>query len=400
MDAFYRTHKYLVEHVESPVRRKLMDEIDWSRRLIGIKGSRGMGKTTFLLQYAKENFGADNKSCLYINLNNFYFTNHSIVAFADEFRKSGGKTLLIDQMFKNPDWGEELRYCYDNFADLQIIFSGSPVMRLKDEGSPLKGRAESYNLRGFSFREFLNKICGTDLRSYTLEEILQHHEEIARAITAEVKPLAYFQDYLHHGFYPAFLEKTNFSENLLKFMNMIMEVDILQLKQMELKYLPKIRRLFYLLAQDAINSPSSPNVSQLSTEIEISRATVMHYIKYMKDARLLNWLYPTDDGFPKKPAKLYLQNTNQMFAIWGETNVSRKALCDTFFANNTIRDRYRRVYSGTRGKDFVIDNRYRFNIVARDDNRRNTGTDSYFVIDMIDVGNKRNIPLWLFGFLY
>ena len=132
MEAFYRTHSYLVEHTSAPVRRDLMDEIDWNARLIGIKGTRGVGKTTFLLQYAKEKFGLD-RSCLFINMNNFYFSEVSLVEFAGEFVKRGGKVLLIDQVFKLQDWSKALRTCYEKYPNLKIIFSGSSVMRLKEE---------------------------------------------------------------------------------------------------------------------------------------------------------------------------------------------------------------------------------------------------------------------------
>ena len=215
MEAFYRTHAYLVEHTNAPVRRDLMDEIDWNDRLIGIKGTRGVGKTTFLLQYAKEKFGTD-RSCLFINMNNFYFSGHSIVDFAYEFRRRGGKVLLIDQVFKHPDWSKELRLCYDRFPNLKIVFTGSSVMRLKEENLELRDIVKSYNLRGFSFREYLNLQTGMKFRSYSLEEILSNHEQIAKGILSKVRPLDHFQDYMHHGFYPFFLEKRNFSENLLK----------------------------------------------------------------------------------------------------------------------------------------------------------------------------------------
>ena len=122
MESFYRTHAYLVEHTNAPVRRDLMDEIDWSDRLIGIKGTRGVGKTTFLLQYAKEKFGTD-RSCLFINMNNFYFQSRGIADFAGDFVKQGGRTLLIDQVFKQPDWSKELRKCYDLYPELKIVFT-------------------------------------------------------------------------------------------------------------------------------------------------------------------------------------------------------------------------------------------------------------------------------------
>ena len=185
MESFYRTHAYLVEHTNAPVRRDLMDEIDWSDRLIGIKGTRGVGKTTFLLQYAKEKFGND-RSCLFINMNNFYFSGHSIVDFANEFQKRGGKVLLIDQVFKHPEWSKELRMCYDRFPNLKIVFTGSSVMRLKEENLELRDIAKSYNLRGFSFREFLNLQTGMKFRAYSLEEILSTHEQIAKGVLSKV----------------------------------------------------------------------------------------------------------------------------------------------------------------------------------------------------------------------
>ena len=215
MEAFYRTHAYLVEHTNAPVRRDLMDEIDWSHRLIGIKGTRGVGKTTFLLQYAKEKFGTD-RSCLFINMNNFYFSGHSIVEFADAFQRRGGRVLLIDQVFKHPGWNHELRECYDRFPGLKIVFTGSSVMRLLDEDSEIRDVVHSYNLRGFSFREFLNLQTGMKFHAYTLDEILTSHEQIARGILSKVRPLDFFPDYLHHGFYPFFLEKRNFSEDLAR----------------------------------------------------------------------------------------------------------------------------------------------------------------------------------------
>ena len=293
MEAFYQTHAYLVEHTNAPVRRTLMDEINWNDRLIGIIGTRGVGKTTFLLQYAKEYFGSD-RSCLYVNMNNFYFQGASLVQFAGDFYRNGGKVLLIDQVFKQPGWSEELRQCYDLYPGLKIVFTGSSVMRLKskEENPALVDIVKSYNLRGFSFREFLNLQTGNHFPVYTLDDILANHEHIVKEILPKVRPLNYFQDYLHHGFYPFFLEKRNFSENLLKTMNMMIEVDILLIKQIELKYLSKIKKLLYLLAVDG---PSVPNVSQLAADIQTSRATVMNYSS--------TWFIRRVNPSPRNPAR-------------------------------------------------------------------------------------------------
>ncbi|MBR7126128.1 MAG: ATP-binding protein, partial [Prevotella sp.] len=334
MDAFFRTHTYLVEHTNAPVRRSLMDEIDWSHRLIGIKGTRGVGKTTFLLQYAKENFAADDTRCLYVNMNNLYFQGRGFADFAGEFSRRGGKVLLIDQVFKHPDWSHELRRCYDRYPGLKIVFTGSSVMRLKDENPELGGIVKSYNLRGFSFREYLNLQTGNNFPAYSLDDILNNHEHIVKRILPMASPARHFQNYLHHGFYPFFLEHRNFSENLLKNMNMTTEVDILLIKQIELKYLTRIKKLFYMLSVDG---PKAPNISNLAKEIDTSRATVMNYIKYLADARLINIIYPQGQTFPKKPAKVMMHNSNLMYAIY-PIKAEKQAVMETFFVNTMWKD--------------------------------------------------------------
>ena len=392
METFYRTHSYLVEHTNAPVRRDLMDEIDWNDRLIGIKGTRGVGKTTFLLQYAKEKFGTD-RSCLFINMNNFYFSKYTLVDFAGEFVKRGGKVLLIDQVFKYPEWSHDLRACYEKFPGLKIVFTGSSVMRLKEENPELSGIVKVYYLRGFSFREYLNMQSGNNFRAYTLQDILENHEQIAKTILRNVKPLDFFQDYLHHGFYPFFLEKRNFSENLLKTMNMMIEVDILLIKQIELKYLSKIKKLLYLLAVDG---PVAPNVSQLATEIQTSRATVMNYIKYLADARLINMVYPKGEEFPKKPSKLMMHNTNLMYSIY-PVKVDEQDVLDTFFMNTMYKDH--KLYKGDKGTSFMVDGNLHFRICAEGCKFKNN-PNVYYAPHKLELGHGNQIPLWLFGFLY
>ncbi|WP_346696640.1 ATP-binding protein [Barnesiella viscericola] len=392
MESFYRTHKYLVEHVESPVKRDLMYQINKNSRLVGIKGSRGVGKTTFLLQYAKENYGLD-RSCLYINLNNLYFTEHTLREFAGRFYDQGGRVLLIDQVFKYPGWSEELKYCYDHFPELKIIFSGSSVMRLKEENPVLAGLVDSYNLRGFSFREYLNLMASTQFPSYTLDDIIAHHKSIAQEICSRVNPLDYFPGYLHHGYYPFFLDKANFSENLVKNINMIMEVDILLIKQIELSYLPKVRRLMYLLS---VQSPAPTNVSQLSKDIQISRATVMNYIKSLKDARLINMLYREGEEFPKKPAMVYMHNTNIIYSN-RSVQVDAQAVRETFFYNTLHKDH--RLNMGSKNAQFLV-NREKLFRVQGSVPRSRINPNFYYAVDDLKVGSDNLIPLWLFGFVY
>ena len=361
MEAFFRTHRYLVEHTNAPVRRTLMDEINWSDRMIGIKGTRGIGKTTFLLQYAKEHFDILDKQCLYINMNNFYFQGHGIADFAGKFYNHGGRVLLIDQVFKQPDWSQELRKCYDLYPNLKIVFTGSSVMRLKDENPELNGIVKSYNLRGFSFREFVNLLTGNSFRAY-----------------------------------PFFQEHRNYSENLLKTMNMMTEVDILLIKQIELKYLTKIKKLFYQIAEEGPSK--APNVSKLAQDIETSRATVMNYIKYLTDARLLNLIYPVGQEFPKKPAKIMLHNSNLMYAIY-PIQVDKQEAMETFFVNAMWKDH--KVNTGTRDCNFIVDEKLKFRIVdAKAPSKQRFQSDIIYARYNTEIGKGNQIPLWLLGFLY
>lgn len=394
MDSFFRTHSYLVNNLGNPVRRDLMDEIDWNGRLIGIKGARGVGKTTFLLQYAKEHFSLDDHTCLYINTNNFYIQNVGIFEFASEFYSNGGKVLLIDQVYKQPNWSEQLRECYDRLPGLKIVFTGTPVMRLKEENPELNGIVKSYNLRGFSFREYLQIMTGVKLQKYNLDTLIQHHEQIAAEICKQINPREHFQAYLHHGYYPFFLGQGNYSENLLKNMNMMIEVDVLLVKQIELKYLAKIKQLFYLLTT---SGSSIPNISQLSVELSMSRATVMHYIKYLMEARLVNMIYAKGDSFPKKPARILLHNTNLMFSFYPRTFDSQDVQ-ETFFCNALWKDH--NVYKhGQQVCSFSIDGDHEFKVVEHS-TKLKSKAKTLFAVNQCDIGEGNQIPLWLFGFLY
>jgi hypothetical protein len=394
MDAFFRTHNYLVEHIDAPVRRRLMDEIDWNHRMIGIKGTRGIGKTTFLLQYAKEKFGSRDRQCLYVNMNNFYFHGRGIADFAGEFYHGGGRVLLIDQVFKQPNWSSELRRCHDLFPELKIVFTGSSVMRLKEENPELNGIVKGYNLTGFSFREFLNLETGEQFEPYSLDDILMNHEQIVKKILPKVRPIEHFQNYIHHGFYPFFLENRNFSENLLKTMNMMTEVDILLIKQIELKYLTKIKKLFYHLS---LEMPQTPNISNLAKEINTSRATVMNYIKYLSDARLLNILYPIGEDFPKKPARVMMNNSNLIYAIY-PILAEQSNVMETFMVNALWKDH--KVNQDKKRGTYLIDGEKRFRVYDAEKHKIRFEEGMFYFRYNTEVGIGNKIPLWLLGFLY
>jgi len=391
MEFFQHTHKSLLGSSKPTIKRELRNGIDWSQRLICIKGFRGVGKTTFLLDYIRETYPESN-DVLYINLNNFYFTKRKISSFADEFAKRGGKVLLFDQIQKYPDWSADLRKCVTEIPDLKIIFTSSPVLRIAEDNPDLDGIASVNHLEGLSFREYLNYQTGSKFNFYSFDEIVNNHVEIAKEIVAEVRPLAYFDNYLKHGYFPYFIDDPNFYVNrLLKHINLALEIDVPYINQIELKYLSKLRKLLQIIAEEA---PFTPNVSKLATAVQTSRATVMNYLKYLKNAKLIHLLYSNgDQDLMKKPDKVYLHNTNLIYAI-APNNTENLNLRQTFFYNQVA---YKNKLKTSAKADFLINEKYHFIVGGR---KIEPATDIYAASDVIEIGGGNKIPLWLFGFLY
>ena len=411
LDAFFRIHDFLVAHSFMPIRRQLMDEINWDHRLIAIKGGRGVGKTDFLLSRVKEIETewkntpepvvkgrrkkrkplSEMRPCLYVNFNDFYFTENSLLDLARQFVKEGGRYLFLDQLFKYPNWSRELKRCYHRFKDLHIIFCATPVMPIDEENNDLKDIADTYNLRGFSFREYLNLQTGLRFQSYSLEELMQRHAYISREICSRVRPLDYFKAYLHHGYYPSYLESKSFEAELLKTMNTQLEVDVLMIKQIDVSCLHKLRKLLQILLREA---PCALNISNISEEIGLSRATTMNYIKYLKDSRLINLLYPEDKSFPMKPTKLYIHNPNVAQMIFTR-QIPMADLYETYFY--TAVHGAHKVNATDRSAMFIIDNKYYFDVKETSSSR---DTIRPTAVGDLETGRGNQIPLWLLGFLY
>jgi len=324
-------------------------------------------------------------------MNDFYFTKHTLVELASAFAQKGGRYLFLDQLFKYPNWSRELKRCYSKFKNLHIIFCATPVMPIDEENRDLERIVHTYNLRGFSFREYLNLQTGLRLQSYTLEDILQRHASISREICERVHPLDYFNAYLDHGYYPSYLESKSFESEILKVMNSQLEVDVLMIKQIDVACLHKIRKLLYILMEEA---PCALNVSNISDEIEMSRATTMNYIKYLKDSRLINLLYPENKSFPMKPTKVYMHNPNLARMIFTR-EIPRIDMLETYFY--TAIHGSHKVNATERSAMFIVDNQYYFDVHEKVSNR---DTIRPTAVGDLETGRGNQIPLWLLGFLY
>lgn len=393
LESFYEMHDYLVEHVNVPVRRVLLDEINWNDRLIAVKGSRGVGKTDFLLSYAKEyvkNHPDRRREILYVNFNNFYFAKNSLYDFAGDFVRAGGRTLLLDQTFKYQNWSKELRDCYFHFTDLKIVFVASSVMRLEEGNNDIGHIVKVYNLRGLSFREYINLKKGLKIKVQTLDDILNHHGQLAMLLCDKLDPLVLFDEYLREGFYPSYTEQKNFSDQLLKTMNMMLEVDVLLNKQIDVNSLQKLRHLLSCLLEEA---PCSLNVSRLASEINVSRSSLMNFIKCLKDARLINLLYKQGRTFPMKPTKVYLHNTNLCYTL-PTRKVTRQAIAETYFYS-ALHGAH--TLNAAENATFLVDDTLKFDV--RDQMPRESGFRYCAIMDM-KIGQGKQIPLWCFGLLY
>ena len=395
MDYLHRTHSALLRQGKPTLQRALMNEINWEDRIIGIRGSRGVGKTTFLLDYARRHYAPDSPECLYINLNQFSFTTIRLVDFVGDFIRQGGRRLLLDQVFKYPSWMEEFKECYHRYPELHIVFTASAVMNLEEEDPELASIASIYHLAGFSLREFIQLDNGITLPTLDLQDIMEHTSEVVGDIFSSVNPGLWMDRYLEYGYYPFHLEPRLYSENLLKTLNMTLEVDLLFIKQLEQRLLHKLRKLIYILAQ---RPPlQTLNVSQLALEIETSRSTIMNYLRYLSDARVVRPVYRTEDAEQGKPALVYLGNPN-LYHVLGQEACDRSELLRTFVFNQLSKGHQARLSARSTLALFEVDGRYPIQIEEELAGRYRS--DRYYVLERGDLSREKTIPVWLFGFLY
>jgi predicted AAA+ superfamily ATPase len=396
MDRLIESSLRKVNNVPDAFSRYLMNKISWNSRLIGIKGARGVGKTTLMLQYLKRNLPIDKG--LYVSLDNIWFGENSVVSLADSFSKKGGSHLFLDEVHKYPDWSRQIKNIYDDYPDLSIVFSGSSMLEILNARADLSRRAITYSMKGLSFREFINLQKDLNLLSFSLSELLDNHVSIATEILKSVKPFQYFDKYLLLGHYPFFNEGEQlYPERLEEVVKLIIEIELPLLRGIDPSYVPKIRQLLQVLAQSV---PFIPNLVKLSERIGINRNTLVQYLNYLDEAGLTKNIYKNAFGITKlqKPEKIYLENTNFMYAF-KNTIPEKGNLRETFFVNQ-LSEGYQINYA-EKG-DFFVNDKYTFEIGGKSKTSKQISVipNSYVIVDDIEVGSQNRIPLWLFGFLY
>lgn len=380
--------------------RSIDKEINWNSRLIGIKGARGCGKTTLLLQHLKNNHMdlVSAGKALFVSLDNIWFAKNSLMDLADSFSKNGGKILYLDEVHKYDDWPIYIKNIYDDYPELQVVFTGSSLLQILDARADLSRRPVMYKMQGLSFREFLNIKTGNDFQQLTLEEILLNHSKHSFDICSKVKPFEYFDEYLRTGYYPFFMEGLDtYYMRLEETVNMILEVELPLLRKIEIAYVSKLKKLLAIIAE---SSPFMLNISKISGAMELNRTTLLSYLKSLTDAKLIDSLFKDLKGVSslQKPDKIFLENTNLMYLYQGE-NVDAGNVRETFLVNQLS---YNQTVEFSEISDFFVNGKYTIECGGKSKTGEQIKTleNAFVAADGIETGMGSKIPLWLFGFLY
>ncbi len=404
MQQLHEISNRLINSTKTVFYRNLYSLINWENRLIEIQGARGTGKTTLMLQKAKE-LQSSGKSVLYISSDIPFFYKNQLFETAENFYKYGGQYLFIDEVHKYPqkqkktDWAQEIKNIYDTIPTLKIIYSGSSILQLYNSLGDLSRRKSNYRLSGLSFREYLHFYKNLNFRVLTLAEILNNHQDICSEIINKVKILPEFQSYLNHGYYPFYKENPEkYFDRIADIINVIIETDIPYITNITYETLFKFKQLLSAITSTV---PYSLNLSNLSSELYITdQRTLINYLNLLEKAELINTLGAKVIGNKifNKPQKIYLNNTNLMYAV-DKDNIRSGTIRETFFLNQL---KYAHNVNYTKTGDFIIDNNLTFEVGGKNKTNKQIKTleNAFLAIDNIESGFADKIPLWLFGFLY
>lgn len=403
MDTLFRKSDRLLANTSTDIVREKMGEIHWNSQLITIIGAKGVGKSTLIKQYLKLNYPPGDRRVLYCSADTVDFSTRTLVELAEEFVIQGGELLAIDEIHKykpgTTDWSREIKEIYELFPDLKMIVSGSSLLRLKEGDADLSRRAVKYTMPGLSFREALRFYHALSFPVWTLEDILAHSHDLWQMVSSKCKPVALFKEYLEKGYYPFLLEgEGEYYTKIEQVVNYIIETELPQICKVGVA---NVRKLQALIAMICSETPFELNANKIAATLEIGRDTVVEYLKYLGDAKVLNLLYSDKKRIGKlsKPDKVYLENPNILYAL-APAKVEIGTLRETF-AVDCLSEFHVVEYGKTQG-DFKVDSKYTFEIGGRSkDFSQIAGMkDSYIFADDWDMPDGAKLPLWMLGFLY
>ena len=399
MEKLFGKKDQLLRLTSMNIVREAMNTINWDAQLICLRGARGVGKTTLMLQYIKSHYRPMSNEVLYVSLDAVYFSTHTLIDLADRFYKNGGKHLFVDEVHKYNSWSREIKEIYDTYPDMRVVISGSSLLNILGGDADLSRRCIPYELHGLSFREYLQFFHNIQIQPRSLQDILEHPEEICSEVLDKCHPLPLFKDYLQHGYFPFYLKsKENYATLIEQVVNYVIETELPQCYGVDMAMVRKIKALMSIVSSSI---PYEVDATKLSGVIGVHRTTVVNYLYMLDKAKLINMLFAEAKTIKKlqKPDKIYIENPNMLYAL-AEGNVEIGTARETFCINQ-LRVHHNVEYSKKQG-DFRVDGKYTFEIGGQSKGFGQVAgvPDSYVLADDIETPFARKLPLWIIGFLY
>lgn len=397
MDRLFKAYGRLLAGTDMRFIRYIYDKINWDNRLIVIKGAKGVGKTTMLLQHIKRCFPNAEKA-LYASLDHLWFSTHTILELAEYHYTHGGTHLFLDEVHKYKGWQQEIKNIYDSYPKLHVVVTGSSMLKIEESlVADLSRRHRLYTMEGLSFREYLQLEQVAELPVIPIEEILHNHFTLASQITSEVKVLHHFEKYVKFGYYPFYREEGDgFFDRLQQVIDTIVTSEIPAVSNIEYDSVYKAKQLLAVLAEQ---TPYTLNISSLCNALQSSRNNVLKLLDLMDKAALIRRLYASAEGMNTltKPEKILFYNTNLMYCLTpkADTGTSR----ETYLASQLgVAHQLSMPAKG----DIVADGRWLFEVGGKKKGfSQIKGVEESFVVaDDMEIGYGNKIPLWLFGMMY
>ncbi len=377
-------------------KRYLHKYINWEARLIGIKGARGVGKTTLMLQHIKENFKNPDKA-FYVSLDSLWLNKYPLEELVEYLYNQGVEVIFLDEVHKLKNWQQYLKNFYDDYPDLKIVYTGSAMLAINNSKADLSRRQSLYEFNGLSLREFLEFDAGKKIQPLSFQDLIENHVSFAMQISSEIKILKVFDTYLKKGYYPFYKEVgADYYLRLNDVVKTVIDVDIPAVEDIEFATLDKLKRLLMVISGAL---PFVPNVSKLSEQLQNSREHTLKMLNYLHNAALLNCLYKEAKTYKKLsgPDKVLVNNPNLMYAL--TQSIEQGTIRETFFANQLS---VNHLVSIPKDGDFLIDGQYLFEVGGMKKSYKQIAdiANSFLAVDDMETGIGNKIPLWLFGFLY
>lgn len=398
METLFKKHHLLISQVSSDIIRDAMDAIKWEKQLVGIRGSRGVGKTTLMRQYIKMKYGVQAGEALYCLMDSLYFSSHSLLELAERFHLMGGRHLFLDEVHKYPTWAKEVKEIIDLYPNMKVTFTGSSLLQILNADADLSRRVLSYELAGLSFREYLRFYHKIDLPFFKLEEILSDADAICENVCRVCHPQPLFEAYLKAGYYPFFDgDEDDYQSRIENVVNFIIDQEMTEFCGVDPANTRKLKAMMMFLCN---NVPYEVNIAKLAAYLELNKATVLNYLSGMSRAELLHLLYSSNMSVTKmqKPDKIYIHNPNILYALASVERIGTIREC--FFVNQLSKDHT--VEYGKANGDFIVDGRFTIEVGGKDKSFDQIADikDSYIFGDEMEFPVGKKLPLWLAGFLY